>query len=49
MKDVAHNTRSQWLYSCWLHYRNMYLLQANGRDWCLRYLPQLTPAEIVFW
>ena len=49
MKDVAHNTRSQWLYSCWLHYRNMYLLQANGREWCVRYLPQLTPAEILFW
>ncbi len=49
MKDVAHRTRSQWLYSCWLHYRNLYLLQANGREWCVRYLPQLTPAEIVFW
>ena len=49
MKDVAHRTRSQWLYSCWLHYRNLYLLQANGREWCVRYLPQLTPAKIVFW
>jgi len=49
MKDVAHRTRSQWLYSCWLNYRNLYLLQANGREWCVRYLPQLTPAKIVFW
>ena len=49
MKDVAHRTRSLWLYSCWLHYRNLYLLQTAGRDWCVRYLPQLTPAEVVFW
>jgi hypothetical protein len=49
MKDVAHRTRSQWLYSCWLNYRNLYLLQTAGRDWCTRYLPQLSPAEISFW
>lgn len=49
MKDVAHRTRSQWLYSCWLHYRNLYLLQTAGRDWCVRYLPQLTPTEVAFW
>jgi hypothetical protein len=49
MKDVAHRSRSQWLYSCWLHYRNLYLLQTAGRDWCTRYLPQLSPAEIAFW
>jgi hypothetical protein len=49
MKDVAHRSRSQWLYSCWLHYRNLYLLQAAGRDWCTRYLPQLSPTSINFW
>ena len=49
MKDVAHKTRSQWLYSCWLHYRNLYLLQTAGRDWCTRYLPLLSPTKIEFW
>jgi hypothetical protein len=49
MKDVAHRTRSQWMYSCWLHYRNLYMLQTNGREWCLRYLPQLTATAVVFW
>ena len=49
MKDVAHRTRSQWLYSCWLHFRNLYLLQTAGRDWCTRYLPQLNPSPVVFW
>ena len=49
MRDVAHKTRSQWLYSCWQHYRNLYLLQTAGRDWCTRHLPQLSPASIEFW
>jgi hypothetical protein len=49
MKDVAHRTRSQWLYSCWLHFRNLYLLQTAGRDWCTRHLPQLNPTPVVFW
>lgn len=49
MKDVAHRTRSQWLYSCWLHFRNLYLLQTAGRDWCTRHLPQLNPSPVVFW
>ncbi len=49
MKDVAHRTRSQWLYSCWLHFRNLYLLQTAGRDWCTRQLPQLNPTPVVFW
>ena len=49
MRDVAHKTRSQWLYSCWQHYRNLYLLQTAGRDWCTRYLPQLSPTSVAFW
>lgn len=49
MKDVAHRTRSLWLYSCWLHYRNLFLLQTAGREWCTRYLPLISPAEVKFW
>ena len=48
MKDVAHRTRSTWLYSCWLNYRNLYLLQTAGRDWCANYLKLVSPTEIRF-
>jgi hypothetical protein len=49
MKDVAHHTKSQWLASCWLHYRNTYLLNVAGRDWCQRNLPLMTPSDIRFY
>ncbi len=48
MKDVAHRTRSAWLYSCWLNYRNLYLLQTAGRDWCANYLKLISPTEVRF-
>jgi len=48
MKDVAHRTRSRWLYACWLNYRNLYLLQTAGPDWCKRYLPLISAAELHF-
>jgi hypothetical protein len=49
MKDVAHRTRSPWLHACWLNYRNLYLLQTAGRDWCKRYLSLISPVEVDFW
>ena len=49
MKDVAHRTRSQWLYGCWLSYRNLYLLQVAGKDWCARHLPLIVSKEVRFW
>ena len=49
MKDVAHRTRSQWLYGCWLSYRNLYLLQAAGKEWCARHLPLIVSKEVRFW
>jgi DNA-binding transcriptional LysR family regulator len=49
MKDVAHHTKSKWLASCWLHYRNTYLLNIAGRDWCQRNLPLMTPTDIRFY
>jgi hypothetical protein len=48
MKDVAHRTKSAWLYSCWVQYRNLYLQQAAGRDWCQRNLPLVTPTTLRF-
>ena len=48
MKDVAHRTRSLWLHSCWVHYRNLFLLQAAGKEWCKENLVKVTPREVVF-
>lgn len=48
MKDVAHRTRSRWLYACWLNYRNLYLLQTAGPDWCKRYLTEISISELDF-
>lgn len=48
MKDVAHRTGSKWLYSCWLHYRNLFLLQTAGKEWCSRHLKAITPEGVHF-
>lgn len=48
MKDVAHRTRSAWLHSCWVHYRNLFLLQAAGKEWCKENLVRITPREVLF-
>lgn len=48
MKDVAHRTHSRWLYACWLNYRNLYLLQTAGSDWCRQYLPQINVTDLEF-
>ena len=48
MKDVAHRTKSAWLAACWVNYRNLYLMQVNGKEWCDKYLRSITPTEITF-
>lgn len=48
MKDVGWKTRSPWLAACWVNYRNLYLLQLHGQDWCRQYLRSVTPAELAF-
>ena len=48
MKDVAQRSRSPWLYACWLNYRNLYLQQSCGADWCKHYLPLISPTEADF-
>lgn len=48
MKDVAHRTKSAWLAACWVNYRNLYLTQTQGKDWCAKYLRTITPTDIKF-
>ena len=48
MKDVAHRTNSPWLAACWVNYRNLYLTQTKGAQWCKTYLRQVTPEKITF-
>jgi hypothetical protein len=48
MKDVAHRTRSVWLASCWLNYRNLYLANLHDRAWLQKYLKAVTPEKVKF-
>lgn len=48
MKDVACETNSTWLASCWLNYRNLYLMQFHGRDWAQKFLVTITPMKVNF-
>lgn len=48
MKDVACKTKSIWMASCWVNYRNVYLGQTRGLEWCNKYLPSMTPVEAKF-
>ena len=48
MKDVAHKTNSAWLAACWVNYRNLYLTQANSKEWCEKHLRNINPPDIKF-
>ncbi|MDZ5461776.1 hypothetical protein, partial [Azohydromonas lata] len=48
MKDMAHRSKSRWLYGCWLNYRNLYMLQTAGSAWCKRYLPKISATAFDF-
>ena len=48
MKILSYNTKSLWLAACWVNYRNLYLTQVRGREWCQKYLGSITPSEIKF-
>lgn len=48
MKDAATQTRSLWLGSCWVNYRNLYMQQSYGSSWVRRYLKSITPPAINF-
>ncbi len=48
MKEMSHRTKSAWLAACWVNYRNLYLMQIKGKDWCQNNLSNITPREIKF-
>lgn len=48
MKDVAIGSKSLWLTTCWINYRNLYLQQFYGSRWCKRYLRDITPVNVRF-
>lgn len=47
-KNLAHSTKSPWLAALWVNYRNLYLIQTNGKDWAAKNLRRITPTEIHF-
>lgn len=48
MKDVAIKSRSLWMATCWVNYRNLYMSNNSGSEWCKRYLRTITPTEFKF-
>jgi len=48
LKDAAVKAQSPWLISCWMNYRNLYVYQVNGKQWCARHLAAITPKKANF-
>ena len=48
MRTLALRTKSSWMASCWVNYRNLYLTNAHGAPWAQRYLKSITPQTVVF-
>jgi hypothetical protein len=48
MRNVACRTKSVWMASCWVNYRNLYLTNAYGAPWAKRYLRSITPQTVLF-
>jgi hypothetical protein len=48
MKDLAWKIRSDWMASCWINYRNLYLTQFYGKEWLEKYLLPLNPRKMSF-
>jgi hypothetical protein len=48
MKDAAWKSKSVWMASCWLNYRNLYLTQRHGIKWAKKYLPIISPRKLAF-
>jgi hypothetical protein len=48
MKDNAYQTKSAWMATCWVNYRNVYLAQTTSKDWLQKYLKRVTPTKISF-
>lgn len=48
MKDLAIKNKSLWLATCWVNYRNLYMSNSYGADWCRKYLKNITPTEFKY-
>lgn len=48
MKDVAIKTKSKWLATCWVNYRNLYLAQTQNQEWVRKYVRAITPITVDF-
>jgi len=48
MRNLACRTKSAWMASCWVNYRNLYLTNTHGAQWAQRYLKGITPQSVVF-
>lgn len=48
MKAFALRSRSLWMATCWLNYRNLVLDKLHGSAWSRQFLKVLTPSEIHF-
>jgi hypothetical protein len=48
MKDMAYKTKSEWLATCWINYRNLYLAQVANKDWLKLNLRKISPRKVLF-
>ena len=48
MKDLSVKNKSLWMATCWVNYRNLYMSNSYGADWCRKYLKNVTPTEFKY-
>lgn len=48
MRSLACRTKSSWMASCWVNYRNLYLTNTHGAPWAQKYLKSITPQTLAF-
>jgi hypothetical protein len=48
MKDMAFKTKSEWLATCWVNYRNLYLAQVANKEWVKLNLKKISPTKVSF-
>jgi hypothetical protein len=48
MKDLSVKNKSLWMATCWVNYRNLYMSNSYGADWCRKYLKNITPTEFKY-
>lgn len=48
MKDLSIKNKSLWMATCWVNYRNLYLSNSYGAQWCKKYLKAITPTDFKY-